>query len=108
MQEKQHIRKIGTAMSEGYGEPITFTCYRIEMEKEKEPEGEVHHFSVTMISPEGELTHQVFSAREPEDVGESLRVPPGTRVIMTEMANMMVWDSQAPESEPGGEAESYT
>jgi hypothetical protein len=93
-------------IEEESGEPVTLTCYRIDLRMEGKPQGEMNNYSVVTISPEGEFSHHVFSAREAEDVGRSLRVPPGTRVIITQMADLRIWDSQIPEAKQGQSAES--
>jgi hypothetical protein len=108
MQEKEYGERNRAAMEEEVGEPVTLTCYRIDLGMEEKPPGEMNHFSVVTISPEGEFSHHVFSAREAEDVGRSLRVPSGTRVIITQMADLRIWDSQMPETEQSRSAESIT
>ena len=56
-------------------------------------------YSVVVLLPGGEFRHQVVWAGAPEDVGDAIRVPPGSRVIMTEMANALIWDSGPAEAE---------
>lgn len=108
MQEKEYFRKTAAPPKAEQGELVTLTCYRIILgEGEKSREG-MNNYSVVMISPEGEFSHHVFSAFEAEDVGRSLRVSPGTRVIVTQMADLRIWDSQTPEPEQGRSAESAT
>ena len=68
----------------------------------------MNSYSVTMIFPDGEYKHQVYCARNPGDVGESIRVPAGTRVIMTQMVGDLMWDSQAPVAGARRKAESST
>ncbi|MCK9277768.1 MAG: hypothetical protein M0P22_06735 [Methanoculleus sp.] len=86
-------------MAEGPG-PVTFTCYRITPgEREGAPEEGLNTYSVVVLLPDGEVKHQVVWARAPEDIGDAIRVPPGSRVIMTEMKSALVWDSQAVQAE---------
>ncbi|MFW5638876.1 MAG: hypothetical protein ACOCG4_06435 [Methanoculleus sp.] len=76
--------------------PVTFTCYRITPGEEKEegvPGEGMSSYSVVVLLPGGEFRHQVVWAGAPEDVGDAIRVPPGSRVIMTEMADALIWDS---------------
>ena len=80
--------------------PVTFTCYRITPgEEEGAPEEDMNAYSVVVLLPGGEFRHQVVWAGAPEDVGDAIRVPPGSRVIMTEMANALIWDSGPVEAE---------
>jgi hypothetical protein len=78
--------------------PVTFTCYRVNP-GEGVPEEGMNTYSVTVILPDGDVRHQIVWARDPDDVGDAIRVPPGTRVIMTQMANSFVWDSEPVEQE---------
>ncbi len=81
-------------MTEGSG-PVTFTCYRVTPgEGEGAPEEGMNTYSVVVLLPGGEVKHQVVWAREPEDIGDAIRVPSGSRVIMTEMKSSLVWDSE--------------
>ncbi len=74
--------------------PVTFTCYRITPGEEEDAPGEdMSSYSVVVLLPGGEFRHQVVWAGAPEDVGDAIRVPPGSRVIMTEMADALIWDS---------------
>lgn len=95
-------------MSRGEGQregaPVSFVCYRIDMGEESASEG-MNTYSVTILMPDGELRHQVYRANDPEDVGQSLMVPPGTRVIMTEMASLQIWDSEPARRDIASEAE---
>jgi len=85
---------------EGEAAPVTFTCYRITPgEEEGTPEEGMSTYSVVVLLPDGDVKHQVVWALAPEDIGDAIRVPPGSRVIMTEMKSPMVWDSQAMEEE---------
>jgi len=80
--------------------PVTFTCYRITPgEEEGAPKEDMNAYSVVVLLPGGEFRHQVVWAGAPEDVGDAIRVPPGSRVIMTEMANALIWDSGPVEAE---------
>jgi len=80
--------------------PVTFTCYRITPgEEEGAPGEDMSAYSVVVLLPGGEFRHQVVWAGAPEDVGDAIRVPPGSRVIMTEMANALIWDSGPAEAE---------
>jgi hypothetical protein len=82
--------------------PVTFTCYRIppgEEEEEGVPGEGMSSYSVVVLLPGGEFRHQVVWAGAPEDVGDAIRVPPGSRVIMTEMADALIWDSGPVETE---------
>ncbi len=83
--------------------PVTFTCYRVEL-GEREVPADMNMFSVVVVQPDGVFRHQVIWARSPEDMGESIRVQPGSRVFATQMANNMVWDSGATEATAGSEA----
>lgn len=78
-------------------EPVAFNCYRVRPEEEGALEEGVNTYSVTVLMPDGEVRHQVVWARSPEDIGSAIRVLPGTRVIMTQMANQFVWDSEPTE-----------
>jgi len=73
--------------------PVTFTCYRITPEEESAPGEDMNAYSVVVVLPGGKFRHQVVWAGAPEDVGDAIRVPLGSRVIMTEMTNALVWDS---------------
>lgn len=86
-------------METGEGGSVTLSCYRIDLGEEHASQKEMNQYSVVLISPEGEFSHHVFSAQQPEDVARSLRVPSGTRVILTRMADLHIWDSQKPEVE---------
>ncbi|MCK8518717.1 hypothetical protein [Methanoculleus sp. 7T] len=79
--------------------PVTFTCYRITPGEEGAPGEDMNAYSVVVLLPDGEFKHQVVWARAPEDVGDAIRVPHGSRVIMTEMTNALVWDSGPVEAE---------
>ncbi len=57
-------------------------------------------YSVVVLLPDGDFKHQVVWARAPEDIGYAIRVPSGSRVIMTEMKSAFVWDSEAVEAAP--------
>ncbi|MCK9298447.1 hypothetical protein HL657_00290 [Methanoculleus sp. YWC-01] len=75
--------------------PVTFTCYRVTPgEEEGTPEEGMNTYSVVVLLPDGDIKHQVVWAQAPEDIGDAIRVPPGSRVIMTEMKNTLVWDSE--------------
>ncbi|MFA7198290.1 MAG: hypothetical protein WC093_03285 [Methanoculleus sp.] len=75
--------------------PVTFTCYRITPgEGEGAPEEGMNTYSLVVLLPDGDMKHQVVWAQAPEDIGDAIRVPPGSRVIMTEMKSPMVWDSE--------------
>jgi len=75
--------------------PVTFTCYRITPgEGEGAPEEGMNTYSVVVLLPDGDVKHQVVWAGAPEDIGDAIRVPTGSRVIMTEMKSPMVWDSE--------------
>jgi hypothetical protein len=77
------------------GGPVTFTCYRVAPgEEEGTPEENMNTYSVVVLLPDGDFRHQVVWAQAPEDIGEAIRVPPGSRVIMTEMKSPLVWDSE--------------
>ncbi|MDD4567008.1 hypothetical protein L21_1893 [Methanoculleus chikugoensis] len=81
-------------MAEGAG-PVTFTCYRVTPgEEEGAPEEGMNTYSVVVLLPDGDVKHQVVWAQTPEDIGDAIRVPPGSRVIMTEMKSTLVWDSE--------------
>ncbi len=108
MQEMTYPRKTGETMMTGEEESVTLTCYQIDLGEERASQEDLNHYSVLLISPEGEFSHHVFSARDAEDVGHALRIPPGTRVILTRMADLHIWDSQAPETEQTPGAESAT
>lgn len=87
------------------GEPVTFTCYRITpREGEDVSGGDMNTYSVVVLLPDGDIRHQVVWARAPEDIGDAIRVPAGSRVIMTEMKAPLVWDSAAVEEEAVVEA----
>lgn len=79
--------------------PVTFTCYRITPGEEGASGEGMNAYSVVVLLPDGEFKHQVVWARAPEDVGDAIRVPAGSRVIMTEMTNALVWDSGPAEAE---------
>ncbi|BBL66840.1 hypothetical protein [Methanoculleus chikugoensis] len=83
----------------GEAAPVTFTCYRITPGEEGIPEEGMNTYSVVVLLPDGDVKHQVVWARAPEDIGDAIRVPPGSRVIMTEMKSALVWDSEAMEEE---------
>lgn len=84
----------------GEPESVTFTCYRITPgEGEGVPGEDMTTYSVVVLLPGGEFQHQVVWAGAPEDIGDAIRVPPGSRVIMTEMADAVVWDSEPVEVE---------
>jgi len=84
----------GQSMSEGSG-PVTFTCYRVTPgEGEGALEEGMNTYSVVVLLPGGEVKHQVVWARAPEDISDAIRVPSGSRVIMTEMKSALVWDSE--------------
>ncbi|WP_292364199.1 MULTISPECIES: hypothetical protein [unclassified Methanoculleus] len=75
--------------------PVTFTCYRVTPgEEEGTPEEGMNTYSVVVLLPDGDIKHRVVWASAPEDIGDAIRVPPGSRVIMTEMKNTLVWDSE--------------
>ncbi|MGI6022923.1 MAG: hypothetical protein ACOX8D_07315 [Methanoculleus sp.] len=61
-------------------------------------------YSVVVLLPDGDIRHQVVWAQAPEDIGDAIRVPPGSRVIMTEMKGSLVWDSATVEEETTVEA----
>jgi len=85
--------------------PVTFTCYRVTPgEGEGVPEEGMNTYSVVVLLPDGDVRHQIVWAGAPEDIGDAIRVPPGSRVIMTEMKSPMVWDSEAMEEEAAVEA----
>ncbi len=76
-------------------EPVTFTCYRVTPgEGEGIPEEGMNTYSVVVLLPDGDVKHQIVWARAPEDIGDAIRVPSGSRVIMTEMKSSLVWDSE--------------
>jgi len=79
--------------------PVTFTCYRVAPEEENAPGEGMNTYSVVVLLPGGDVRHQVVWAGAPEDIGDAIRVPPGSRVIMTEMASALVWDSEIVEEE---------
>ncbi|KUG21133.1 MAG: hypothetical protein KO206_00105 [Methanomicrobiaceae archaeon] len=86
-------------------EPINFTCYRISPEDEGALEEGVNTYSVMVLLPNGMFRHQIVWARNPEDIEAVIHVLPGTRVIMTQMANHFIWDNrQAEERERPPEA----
>ncbi len=105
MPEITNPRKTSATMETGEGESVTLTCYRIDL-GEEHASPEMNNYSVVLISPDGEFSHHVFSALQPEDVAQALRVPQGTRVILTQMADLQIWDSQEPEVEQTHGAES--
>jgi hypothetical protein len=74
-------------------ESVTLSCYRITPQ-EGIPEKDLNTYSVIMILPDGDYRHEIFLAKEPEDVASALRIEAGTRVIMTQMANDLIWDSE--------------
>jgi len=85
--------------------PVKFTCYRVTPgEGEGTPEEGMNTYSVVVLLPDGDVKHQVVWAGAPEDIGDAIRVPAGSRVIMTEMKSPMVWDSEAMEEEAVAEA----
>ncbi len=85
--------------------PVTFTCYRVTPgEGEGVPEEGMNTYSVVVLLPDGDVRHQIVWAGAPEDIGDAIRVPAGSRVIMTEMKSPMVWDSEAMEEEAAAEA----
>jgi hypothetical protein len=89
----------GEGMAEGAG-PVTFTCYRVTPgEMEGAPEEGMNTYSVVVLLPDRDVKHQVVWARAPEDIADAIRVPSGSRVIMTEMKSPMVWDSETMEEE---------
>lgn len=80
--------------------PVTFTCYRVTPgEGEGSPEEGMNTYSVVVLLPDGDVKHQIVWARAPEDIGDAIRVPSGSRVIMTEMKSSLVWDSETVEEE---------
>ncbi|MDV2480863.1 hypothetical protein F8E02_02345 [Methanoculleus sp. Wushi-C6] len=87
------------SMSEESG-PVTFNCYRVTPgEGEGIPEEGMNTYSLVVLLPDGDVKHQIVWAGAPEDIGDAIRVPSGSRVIMTEMKSPMVWDSEALEEE---------
>jgi len=74
-------------------ETVTLSCYRITPQ-EGITEQDLNTYSVIMILPDGDYRHEIFLAKEPEDVATALRIESGTRVIMTQMANDLIWDSE--------------
>ncbi|WP_292518365.1 hypothetical protein [Methanoculleus sp.] len=85
--------------------PVTFNCYQVMPgEGEGTPEEGMNTYSVVVLLPGGEVKHQIVWAGAPEDIGDAIRVPPGSRVIMTEMKSPTVWDSEAMEEEEAMEA----
>ncbi|MFA7561852.1 MAG: hypothetical protein WCY70_00255 [Methanoculleus sp.] len=87
----------------GEGDPVTFTCYRVTPGEDVPEEG-MNTYSIVALLPDGDVRHQIVWARAPEDIGEAIRVPAGSRVIMTEMKTSLVWDSEAAEEEEAVEA----
>ena len=80
--------------------PVTFTCYHVTPGEGKDASGEgMNTYSVVVLLPDGDFRHQVVWALAPEDIGDAIRVPPGSRVIMTEMKNTLIWDSEPVEAE---------
>ncbi|RXE56487.1 hypothetical protein ABH15_04790 [Methanoculleus taiwanensis] len=80
-------------MKEGEMGPVSFSCYRVNPGERGIPEEDMNTYSVVVLLPDGKFVHQIVWARHPEDVADSIRVPEGTRVIMTRMADLFVWDS---------------
>ncbi|MDD2473068.1 MULTISPECIES: hypothetical protein [unclassified Methanoculleus] len=81
-------------IAEGSG-PVTFTCYRITPgEGEDTPKEDMNTYSIVVLLPDGDVKHQIVWARAPEDISDAIRVPSGSRVIMTEMKSPLVWDSE--------------
>lgn len=78
----------------GEAGPVTFTCYRITPGEEEVPEEGMNTYSVVVLLPDGDVRHQIVWVRAPEDIGDAIRVPPGSRVIMTEMKSPIIWDSE--------------
>ncbi len=83
----------GMRTEEGQEEAVTLSCYRITPQ-EGIREQDLNTYSVIMILPDGDYRHEIFLAKEPEDVASALRIEAGTRVIMTQMANDLIWDSE--------------
>jgi hypothetical protein len=80
-------------MKEETSGSVTLSCYRVTPGEGKVPEEDMNTYSVVVLLPDGEFVHQIVWARRPEDVADSIQVPAGTRVIMTRMADLLVWDS---------------
>ncbi|NLA99470.1 MAG: hypothetical protein GX837_00620 [Methanomicrobiales archaeon] len=85
------------------GSPVTFTCYRVAPGEDVPEEG-MSTYSIVVLLPDGDFRHQIVWARAPEDIGDAIRVPAGSRVIMTEMKTSLVWDSEVAEEEETVEA----
>ncbi len=86
-------------MKEGETGPVSFSCYRVNPGEKGIPEEGMNTYSVVVLLPDGKFVHQIVWAKNPEDVADSIRVPDGTRVIMTQMAELLVWDSGQVEAE---------
>ena len=85
---------------EGASAPVTCPWYRSTPgEEEGTPEEGMSTYSVVVLLPDGDVKHQVVWALAPEEIGDAIRGPPGSRVIMTEMKSPLVWESQAMEEE---------
>ncbi len=80
-------------MKEETSESVTLSCYRVTPGEGNAPEEDMNTYSVVVLLPDGEFVHQIVWARRPEDVADSIRVPAGTRVIMTRMADLLIWDT---------------
>ena len=85
------------------GSPVTFTCYRVTPGEDVPEEG-MSTYSIVVLLPDGDFRHQIVWARAPEDIGDAIRAPAGSRVIMTEMKTSLVWDSEVAEEEEAVEA----
>lgn len=86
------------------GTSVTLTCYRVSPGEGEAPQEGMNTYSVMVLLPNGEFKHQVVWARNPDDVGDAIRVPSGTRVIITQMADILVWDSGPAEPQAMEEA----